>query len=431
MKIRLMLTALLGLATVSAFAQKGELSNASEGLQKYDGLRSTMNLAKPAIMDAKTAIDKASTNQKTAQLPQTYALKAAIYSSLLSVDTTQTAIATNLPIAEEALKKATELDTKKENEKVITEATLNIAQYHLNKGVAAYQGKRFDEAYKSFDAYRQLRAPDDTTALLYTALAAGNSNNYSAATANYTKLLTTNYSKKAAVYNDLASMQLANKDTTGALKTMDEALAKYPDNSDIRRRQIAISLQTGKQNDVIGKLEDAIKKDPKNKELYLYEGLAYSAIAETANASIVKIKAAASKAPKPKPGAKPAPADPQLAGLEKTRNDNFAKAADLYKKAIEIDPNYFDANLNMGYVTISPALAEYNDVQMINDQKVYEARMAKVKAQFDLAKPYLTKAIELNPKSVEALQDLKMYYLGKQDSQNANDTQKKIDALKQ
>jgi tetratricopeptide (TPR) repeat protein len=429
MKIRLMLVALLGLITVNAFAQKGELTNANDALEKYDAVKGQVTLAKPIIMDAKTAIDKAAANQKTANLPQTFALKAGIYSSLLYVDTTATSMATNYATAQEALKKAIELDTKKENAKVIDEATRNLSQIQLNRGVTAYQNKKFDDAYKAFDAYRQLR-PDDTTAIYYTALAAGNSNNYSASIANYTKLLATPYSAKSAAYNDLTNMYLANKDTAGALKTIDEALTKYPNNTDLRKRQIIISLQTGKQSDLITKIDAAIKNDPKNKELYLYEGLTYSQIAETTDKELIKAKNASSKAGKAKPGVK-LPPDPQIAKLTQTRNDNFSKAADMYKKALEIDPNYFDANMNLGYVLISPAIDAYNELQKVDNQKTYDAGMVKVNGQFDAAKPYLLKAAELDPKSVDALNNLKMYYLGKKDMDNANTTQKKIDALKQ
>jgi hypothetical protein len=55
--------------------------------------------------------------------------------------------------------------------------------------------------------------------------------------------------------------------------------------------------------------------------------------------------------------------------------------------------------------------------------------MKKAVDQFNLAKPYLLKAVELNPQSPDALTNLKSYYLGIQDTNNANETQKKIDAL--
>jgi len=50
-----------------------------------------------------------------------------------------------------------------------------------------------------------------------------------------------------------------------------------------------------------------------------------------------------------------------------------------------------------------------------NQQKQYEAMRAKADAQFDLALPYLQKAVALNPKSADALTNLRNYYRGKYD----------------
>jgi hypothetical protein len=46
--------------------------------------------------------------------------------------------------------------------------------------------------------------PEDTNAMLYTGLAASNAKNYPAAITNYSKLVTTKYSKVEGVYNELA-----------------------------------------------------------------------------------------------------------------------------------------------------------------------------------------------------------------------------------
>ena len=64
MKIKVLMTALFGVITATtAFAQKGELSNAQEAYEKYDGLaRANFALAKPSLTTAKTAIDKAAAN---------------------------------------------------------------------------------------------------------------------------------------------------------------------------------------------------------------------------------------------------------------------------------------------------------------------------------------------------------------------------------
>jgi Tetratricopeptide repeat len=430
MKIKVLITALLAFAATGAFAQKGELSDANEDYAKFDGLRSNMPIAKPILATAKTHIDKASTNAKTSALPQTFALKAAIYASLASIDEDAAAATSDYATAQDALTKAQAADTKNENATLIKHSTVELAQVQLNKGVKAFQSKSYDEAYKAFDAARQL-VPEDTTAILYTAISASNAKNYPAAISSYNKLVTVaSYSTKSKItaYNDMATLYLYNKDTTGATKAITDAVAKFPDNADLRKREIEVSLQAGQQSNLIGKIETAIKGDPNNKTLYYYEGLTYSQTAEITGNELKKLQKAAAKAAKA--GAKPA-ADPQIEKLKQTRLDNYSKSAEQYKKAVAIDPNYFEAVLNLGYVIIAPAIDIYNDAQQLptTQQKAYDAEMAKAATQFDLAKPYVLKAVELNPQSQDALINLKSYYLGKKDTENANAVQKKIDAL--
>ncbi|MFA6245695.1 MAG: tetratricopeptide repeat protein [Mucilaginibacter sp.] len=412
MKIKFLMTGLLAFITASTFAQKGELNTAQTEYEKFEGLRSQMALALPSLNKAKESIDKASANQKTAALPQTYAVKASVYGALAELDTVST---TSLPLfttADEALKKAKELDTKGENKKLIDNANIILARYQLNKGVKEYQAQKYDQAYKSFEFYRSV-LPEDTNAMLYTGLAASNAKNYPAAITNYNKLVTTKYSKNEGVYNDLVMLYLNSKDTTGALKTITDALVKYPNSADLRRTEIEISLQQGKQKEVIDKITSAIANDPKNKNLYYYAGLVYSNIGDAAAQKIAKAPAASK------------------AALQTEKDQNFQKAADMYKKAIEIDPNYFEANLNIGYVIISPAIDAYNAANKLptNQQKAYDAAMAKANAQFDLAKPYLLKAVELNPKSYDALNNLLTYYKGKKDTANITKLNAQIAAL--
>jgi tetratricopeptide (TPR) repeat protein len=420
MKNRL-LTAIFALSALGAFAQQGNVDDAKTDYTKFDGLRSNMALAKPSLMSAKASIDKASTNKKTANSPQMFALKAAIYASLATTETDASASATDYSTAMDALKQARTTDTKNENTNMIQHASIELAQVQLDKGVKAFQAKNYDEAYKAFDAGRQI-APEDTLLILYSAISATNAKNYPAAISNYNKLVTTNYSKKVDAYNDLTTIYLYNKDTANAVKTISEAATKYPNNTDLRKREIEVSLQAGQLGDLVGKIDAAIKADPNNKALYYYEGLTYSQAGEAAGNSIKKLQKGA------KAGTKP---DPQITKLQQTRRDNFEKAADNYKKAIAIDPNYFEAVMNLGYVTMTPAIDTYNEAQQlpVNQTKAYNDAMAKAKAQFDLAKPYLLKAVELNPNSLDALTNLKSYYLGVRDDADANATQKKIDAL--
>jgi len=412
MKIKLLMAGLLGLVSATTFAQKGELNNAKSEYEKYESLRGTP-LAKASLTAARTSIDKAAANEKTAALPLTYALKGAIYSTYANQDSVA---ATSLPLfttAEEALKKAKELDTKAENKQIIETGNLNLAQYQLTKGVAEYGSGKYELAYHSFDYYRTI-LPEDTNAVYYTGLSAANSNNYPAAITNYTKLLTLKFSKTQSIYLDLSSVYLLSKDTTNALKTVTEGVAKFPNSSELRKREIEISLQTGKEKEVLDKIQKALAADPKNKTLYYYAGLTYSQTAE----AIIKEQAKTK--------------DPIAKNkLQATKVENYNKAAEMYKKALEIDPNYFEANLNIGYVIINPAIDDYNAANKLpaNKQKEYDVAIAKAKAQFEAAKPYLLKAADLNPKSIDALTNLRTYYLGVKDDANANKIKAQIDAL--
>lgn len=426
MKIKFLMAGLLGLVSTAALAQKGELSNAQTEYESYSVTSASAQKipmlkakAKTSLNNAKTSIDKAAANTKTATLPLTYAVKSAVYAALAEEDSVETTSSVNYNTASETLKQAKLADTKNENTKLINEATIRLERYQLNKGVNAYQNKKYVDAYKSFDSYRML-SPEDTTAIFYTALAATNAGStdskyYQYAITNYNKLVTTKYSKNPQAYLDMSAIYLHVKDTVGALKAVNEGVTKYPKDSELRKRQIEIALQTGKQNDIISSVETAIANDPKNKTLYYYSGLTYSQIADADFANLGKTKDAAAKAV-----------------LHQKVLDNYNKAGEMYKKALELDPNYFEANLNLGYVLMRPAIDTYNAANSLpaNKQKEYEQAMAKAGAQFDVAKPYLQKAVELNPKSIDALTNMMNYYRGKKDNANAAKMKAQIDALK-
>jgi len=88
MKTKYVIASVFTLAvSTAAMAQKSELANAKSEYDKYAIIR-TGKMATTSLNTAKESIDKAAANDKTASLPQTYALKAAIYGSLAN-DTTQ------------------------------------------------------------------------------------------------------------------------------------------------------------------------------------------------------------------------------------------------------------------------------------------------------------------------------------------------------
>lgn len=378
----------LSMATVT-LAQKGELNTAKTEYEKYEQMRGQKAMAamsETSLKAAKTSIDKAAVHEKTKDLPETSAYKAAIDASLASKDSSGGGA--NFTSANVAIKKAKELDKDGKNKQIIQNASLNLAQAKLNEGVKAYDAKNFEKAYQAFDYYRSV-LPTDTNAIYYTGLAAINAKQYDKAIPHYQKLLTTSFSKKQQIYGDLSAIYLMKKDTANALKVISEGVAKFPKDGEMAKKEIEISLQSGKAKELTAKINTALANDPNNKTMHYY------------------------------------------AGLIEAEQKNYEKSAEHYKKAIEIDPNYAEAYVNLGYVMITPGIDAFNQANKLPQSKTKEYAAAKAKAMsyFNNAKPYLDKAIELNPKSEEALNNLKTYYLAKNDVANANATQKKIEAL--
>jgi len=317
----------MGLASATVFAQKGELSNAQEEYGNYSALRGQKTgplalKATTSLNNAKASIDKAAANAKTATLPLTYAVKGAIYATLTLRDTVPSTSTALFATAEDALKKAKELDTKGENKKLIDDGYLELVQYKYNAGVKAYQSQKYALAYDDFLFYRNVR-PDDTSAIYLTGLSAAAAQKYDEAIANYSKLVTTKYSKNPDVYSDLSLIYLQKKDTASAIKVITEGAEKYPGNNKLSKREIELNLQAGNQAKVLEKMEKAIANDPKNKTLYYYAGLTY------------------------------------------TQAKDFDKAEAMYRKALEIDPSYYEASLNLGYVLLNPGIVNFNKAQKI------------------------------------------------------------------
>ncbi|RKR83851.1 TPR repeat protein [Mucilaginibacter gracilis] len=396
MKIKFLITGLLSLVSVTAvFAQKDVLRDAQDAFTKYDGLRASPKLALPSLTTAKDLIDKAAVHPKTSGLPLTYTVKGEIYAALALNDTVASRSTPLFITADEALKKAKELDTKGENKKQIEDSYRTLAQYTFNKGVRQYQKGNYNGAYESFDYYRTVM-PEDTNAIFYTGLSALNSKKYPETIKLYTNLLATPYTGKANIYGDLVQVYMLNKDTAGAMKIVSEAVAKYPANASLRNREIQLYLQKGRVKELGDKLDKAIEVDPKNKSLYYYQG--YILLQEK----------------------------------------SYDKAADQFGKALIIDPDYYDANLNMGLSYLNQGIDLFNKANTMPisksnpkaSQAQYDLLSKQAIVYFDKAKPYLEKATAEQPKEEDPIDALKKVYLGKKDAVNANLMQKKLDALR-
>ncbi|MGX1753265.1 MULTISPECIES: tetratricopeptide repeat protein [unclassified Sphingobacterium] len=378
---------LFATSSTALFAQSGNVKKAKAAIVKFEELKGagSAELGKSNLTAAKEAIDAAVVHDKTKDDPEAWTYYALVYSNLASLDKN----AEDAAKAQDAIKKATELDKDKKHAENITVAGQTLGQYKFNQGVAAWDKQDYKTAYSDFsDALVYL--PGDTTLTFYSGLAAVQNKEYDKAIEKYKELVPVKeYSSHKTIMVDLPKLYLQKGDTTSAIAAAAEAVTAYPNDNDAVVQNIELNLITGNEAKIVSDIESQLSKDPQNKSLHYYLGLAYGAAG-----------------------------DPE-------------KALASYQKAIEIDPNYLEANTNAAVVIMNGGRDEL--MKLNEDKSVpaaeYNKKVEAIKGKIARAVPYLEKAVELDAKNVDALRNLKNYYDFMNDEAKSAELQAKIEAL--
>src|SRR5690606_1459663 len=212
---------------------------------------------------------------------------------------------------------------------------------------------------------------------------------YEKALAKYVELVPIDsFSNNRQIILDVSRLYLMQGDTTNAIKYAEIGAQKYPEDGELATQNIELNLMAGNDEETIKAINDQVSKDPENKNLHYYLGIAYN------------------------------------------ETGDIEKAEASYRKALEIDANYLDANINLGGLILNKGIDHFNKTNNANlQQPEYDAEIQKAYDIFDTALPYLEKAVEIDGKSHVALTNLKRYYEIKEDQAKIDELQARIDAL--
>lgn len=344
---------------------------------------------------AKEAIDGASNNESTAGIAKTWYIRGKVYHAIHeSTDAKYTALKPGaLQEALTSYQKTMELDTKKEYKEEMLQRLAGAAGAMMNEGVNAYRDKKYEEALMYFNKSREINSKylnyTDTLAIYNSALAAEKTGKSKEAIDDLNQLTAMNYGG-AKMYSLLATLQLESKDTTAALTTINSGRQKYPEDNNLVIQGLNIYLQSGRDKEAYEQLDAAIQKDPGNANLYYAKGVLSDKMGKT------------------------------------------EEAATLYKKSIELKPDYFEANYNLGamYFNQGAELVNKANNLPVSKQAEYDAAKKKYEAKFREAKPYLEKAYQLNPKDEATMQSLYQLYGRLNETAKAQEMKAALDALK-
>lgn len=408
MKKVLVIAAALLVSTGVAFAQKNKVTTAYNATTSYDRDKDPADLQK-----AKTNIDDASVHADTKDDAKTWFYRGKVYLRLYQADynaqlasikdvtdagkkqsmayvSTPT---TNLAEASNSFLKAKALD-KVQVYDDINKGLADCYFYTQNVGIANYNQEKYAEAYPMFDLAMSISASNgvtDTQNINNTAVSAMNAKMYDKAIPNFQKLTAINYGKGntwlllGQCYNDMG-------DSVGYKKTIADGLKKYPNDPDLLTEDVNIKLKEGNAAGAVAQLEALTAQKKDDPELFFVVGNVYDRMAN--------------------------PSDKDGKPVDKPKNyeELHGKAAENYKKAIELKPDYFDAIYNIGILYYNQSIEYYNrSNSTIADAAKYGTMW---EGPLKVAVEYLEKARAMEPKDVNTILALKICYGNLGDSEN-------------
>lgn len=350
---------------------------------------------------AMISIDKAILNPKAVNNAKTWFYRGNIYIDICrSQDTAYKNLDPDaLTKAYESYTKATELDTKNEYKVDIIQRMILVAESFFNDGANKYNlgmnaltksdtveaKKQFKVSVNSFEnAFKiyESGGRTDTATIYYISIAAELGQDYSKAKSSLLKLIEMQY-PEPAVYTSIANiLYKQEKDVEKALFYFSEGRQKFPDNLNILLNETNVFLAEGLTEKALANLQLAAKFDESNPTIFFAIGAKYNEIVDDTTRSI------------------------------EMREEAFTKASAAYEKSIELKPEYFDPNYNMGalYVNKAASLIEVANNLPLTAQAEYDKLKQLANEFLQNSLPYLEKAYELQPTDRSTLVSLKEIY---------------------
>ncbi len=251
----------------------------------------------------------------------------------------------------------------------------------FNCGSKFYNEKKYVEAAEAFQESVKLKeviGQADTLGIYNTALCYERVKNHEGAAEMWKKCTEIKYGG-ADAYSGMANAYSALGKEDESLKALKAGRAAYPKDLGMIISEVNYYLGKGDNASAEKAINEAIALDSKNPTLYFALGSVYDNLKQ------------------------------------------YAKAEESYKKALAIDPSYFDALFNLGAMKYNEGAELMNKIKDIADDAQYTAEKAKADEMFKQALPYNEKAREVNPKDRDNLMMLKNIYARTGDTAKATE----------
>ncbi len=376
------------LVTAASFGQKKELKKADRALKN-----SEVAEALGYINEAEAMISSADADMQK----DFYLLKGQIYladagsngfdkmkksaeafKKVLAMDATNKDAQTGVQQLRAALVNSAVTDQKAQNyalatEKLYTSYTVGDVQLDLyNAAESAILAKDYDTALKHYEKLLELGYTGVTKEWIATDTATGEIATFADESARTTGMLSGKYtnpeermapSVKGDILKNIAIIYTSKGDKDKAMKVMADARKENPDDVSLIRAEADMAYQANDMKKYNMLMDKIIATDPTNPELRYNLGVGFA------------------------------------------KNGEDDKAIEQYKKALELDPNYAAAQINIAATMLGKEGAIVEEMNSLGtssaDNKRYDALKQKRKDLYMDVIPYLESAMKLRQDNIE------------------------------
>ncbi|MBR6043356.1 MAG: hypothetical protein IKP37_12080 [Paludibacteraceae bacterium] len=366
MKKRIALTCMVLAVAASGFSQKKMVGKAKNAL-----------IEPVDLVEAKTSIDAAMSNEETSSDPNTYVVAGKVYKAIYNAEVKKKLLnqpydeklmTTSLFTAVNCYTNAAELEqvpdakgkTTDKYDKEIKKSFKELQDPLIADGYTALQQSNYKAALMLFEGYMSIpncsimrEEPVDTTynTVQFLAINAALLNKDNKKAIKYmSELKDANYYKGATIYEWMVDALQAEKDTAKSLEILEEGLKKYPTNSYMIGKQVNYYIDHGKKQEAMNYLDNAIAANPKDVEYLNVKASIYLS------------------------------------------DKNFAEALNLYQKACSINANKVESVEGVGVTYCAMAVDEDQKADKIKSDAAWKKARTAAEDTYRKAEEYLEKA---------------------------------------
>ncbi len=397
--------------TMVGFAQKNEIKAAEKALKGGDsaGAKSALEAAEGSVSSADAKIQA-----------QYHFVRGKIYADLAKKGDDSA-----FEEAISSFKKADEIETqigKAKYGKDIEQYMASVTADLVNSAVEDNGNKKFKEAgEKLYMSYKL--SPKDTSYLYYAASSAVNGGHYEQALTYYNELQVLGYDGSGVVYKatniesgEVEEMDKVQRDLMVKSGTYKDPIDENTPSktAEIVKNTALIYTQLGQDDKALEAYQAARANDPKDVNLILNEANLYYKMGDKE-----KFKALMAEA------ATVAPDNPDLhynIGVINMEQNNIEEARASYRKALEINPGYTNAQLNLSTTYVNEGNGLIDEMNTLGDSRADIARYDELKQQkddlFKVGATVLEDALKMNPDNQGILTQLRNIYGAMGDDEN-------------